>query len=513
MNFKSGLNYSIHKDKNYIKKDLLKKNITKIVSLIISNKPIAYINSNYHNNFSHKIQIGKKGYSMKDFNLKNFNNSIKKDSQKFLIKDASKNNIQKRTSNNLNNIINKIQSKRKNNSFYSVNNFKDNENIKYNEIPINSTSYPKKKKNIINSRRVNSVSKIKKAKSFCKSKNLNFSLGSVDIKKMTKKRISFLDKSENKKENINMSLNKKNKNKDNSKVYLIKKRKNFSHDIKTKINLYIEQQKKYSQREYINKDKYYTSLIKKNINNNNISFSYDIHKKMKKLKTNNNNTFGNITTNNSDKENTNMTTKKNNITTTYSNTNNIHYYTTNFNSSTNITETNNDLYNEHKGSKEKRFSKKKVKLPFHPYSKKEEEYNHSNIAPKKYLIRNNRSEINIPYNKKNKASKIKRENSTNNFTLFNLKNKKIGKIKMNKNNTSRQNNNTSLIDLYEKNNFINSSETLHIKNKIYFHKNDLTISSKDKDKELSEGIEMNHFRIVSIIQENKRLLMQNDKCK
>ncbi len=508
MNLNSRLNHSKNKEQNYIKKELLNKNITKIVNLILSNKPIAFSNLNYNNNFIHKLQITKKGYSMKDYNLKNYKNSNIKDSQKYLIKDLSKQNIQNKLNNNIKNFCNKMQYKRKNNSFYISNKRKFNENIKYNEVK--STSYQKQKKKIINNRSVNSVSRIKKAKSFCISKNLNISCGSVDIKRMQKKKISICGISGNKAKKINMNLNKINKSKDNNKFYIIKKGKNFSHDIKTKINSYIEQQKKYSQREYTNKDKYFTSLYKKNINNNiNISFSHDILKKRKKLRTNNNNnTFANITTANSDKENTNLTTKKNNITTNNSNSNNIHYYTTNFNNSTNITETNNDLYNECKCYKEKKLSKKKIKLPFHPYSKKGELFNHCNVEPKKYLIRNNRSEINIPYNKKNKMPKMKRENSTKNFALFDLKNKKNGIIKI-KNNTSRENINNSLIDLYAN----NSSETLHIRNNICFKNNYLTISSKEKskDKELCEGIEMNHFRIVSIIQENKKLLMEKEK--
>ena len=199
----------------------------------------------------------------------------------------------------------------------------------------------------------------------------------------------------------------------------------------------------------------------------------------------------------------NLLSKNNNLTTTtYCNSNNIHYYTTNFNNSTNITETTNELCKENKYSKEKKLSKKMIKLPFHPKSKVVDPPN--NFEPKKFSIRNNKSEINIPYNRKKTICKITRENSTHNF--MNINNKKNGKI--NKHNTSREKNN-SFIDSFINKNFINSS------NRSSFVKNDLYISSNSNNikNNFCEGIELNHFRIVSIIQENKRLLSQNDKCK
>jgi hypothetical protein len=40
----------------------------------------------------------------------------------------------------------------------------------------------------------------------------------------------------------------------------------------------------------------------------------------------------------------------------------------------------------------------------------------------------------------------------------------------------------------------------------------LKVKIKKKTLEFSEGIEMNHFRIVTIIQENKKLLKESENC-
>ena len=509
MNLNFGLNYPINKENNYIKKDLLNKNFTKIVSLILTTRPIALSNINYHNKFIHKVYTNKKGFSLKNNNLKKNKTSFISDNEKILNRELSKINIDHKEIPNTNICYDKINCKRKKNNISILNTRKCNDNCKFHEVPKNNTSYQKQKKLIINNHKTESVSKFIKNKSFSKSQYLNHSCGSVDIKKISKRKISSgRERSSKNKKNIkNLTINNKNKN---NKFYLIKKRNNFSHDLKTKISLYIQQQQKYCQREYSNREKNYSFLTKKNNNlgknTGNITCSYDSLKKVKKLK--NNNIYSNITTKNSDKENLNLSSKNNNTTTTYCNTNNIHYYTTNFNNSTNITETTNELCNENKYSKEKKLSKKKIKLPFHPKSKVADPPN--NLESQKLAIRSNKSEINIPYNRKNKICKMTRENSTHN--LINMKNKKNGKI--NEHNTSREKSN-SFIDSFINKNFINSSYTLQFRNRISVVRNDLYISSNTNNikKDFCEGIEMNHFRIVSIIQENKRLLSQNEKCK
>ena len=334
MNLNSGLHYT--------KKNPLNTNITKIVNLILSNQPIFISNSKYHNNFINKIRIMKKGYSMKNNNLKKYKSSFINDNKTFLNRDMSKINIQNRSNINIKNICNKQKLNKNNNSFYISKQYKYNENIINNEIPNSNISYKKKNKNIMINQKLKAKLKLKKSKSFSISRNLSCSTGSADIHKMTNQNISSGAKSKNKISRINLTI--KGKSKRNSSFYLIKKRKNFSNDLKAKINLYIEQQKKYSQR--INKkDDNYFCFIKNNFNKKSkyLPFSNERHKKITKYEKNN--TFGNFTTNNSDKENTHNSIKKNNMIASHSNCNNIHYYTTNFNHSTNITETNNDFNN------------------------------------------------------------------------------------------------------------------------------------------------------------------------
>ena len=74
---------------------------------------------------------------------------------------------------------------------------------------------------------------------------------------------------------------------------------------------------------------------------------------------------------------------------------------------------------------------KKIKLPMHPKSKGGEM-----PERKKFLIRDNKSEIKIPFNKKKKISKVKSENSFHNFQILNFKNKKIENLNIH--NTSRE---------------------------------------------------------------------------
>jgi hypothetical protein len=204
-----------------------------------------------------------------------------------------------------------------------------------------------------------------------------------------------------------------------------------------------------------------------------------------------NNTYGNITTNNSDKENTYFTTKKNNLTT---HSNNLPYFTTNFNNSTNITETNNnELTMENKTMKQKKIIKKKLGLPFHPNSKRAENYN-------QYESNNN---LLIPYNKKsNNNLRIKRDNSP--LCDYGTKFEKI------RINNLARNKNDSFFDLYKSindsksNNFVDSFDMFQDKNQSdIFNNNNFSFKYKEDD---LIGAEMAHFRIVSFIQKSKKLL-------
>ena len=132
-------------------------------------------------------------------------------------------------------------------------------------------------------------------------------------------------------------------------------------------------------------------------------------------------------------------------------------------------------------------------LPFHPNSKKAENFN-------QYESNNN---LLIPYNKKsNNNLRIKRDNSP--MCDYGLKNEKIGS------NNSARNKNDSFFDLYKSinnnksNNFFDSFEIFQDKNQsCFFNNNNLNFKYNEDD---SVGAEMAHFRIVSFIQESKKLL-------
>ena len=472
MNLNSQLNYPLNKNKSY-KKDLINKNVSKIINLILSNKSSILSNLKSQSNMNNT----KKGYSLKNYHYLKNKISIPKENQKIFNREISKVNLINKTNINIINIYNKSKNKLNDNNFYILKKQKLNENSNNNEIPNNILSCQKTKKKILNYLKTELTPKLKNNNSFSISRNLNESEIPLNIKKKLKRDLLSNDKINNKNRlnwTIN-SLNKKNK-----------KQKNLSQNVRTKINLYLERQKMFSQREYSSaflKNKYQKKK-------DNILNLLGVFKK--KRKTNEqNNTFGNITTNNSEKN-----------TTTYSN--NIHYYTTNCNSITNITDGNNEFNYENKCIKEKKTLKKKVGLPFHPNSKKDIFY--IQVDSKKYLLRNNKSEINIPYNKKNKIFKIKRDNSNNNYKLINMKNKKFLKCGINKTIIERNNS----LSLGKNKNLISSFECTNSSKNSNFY----TYSNRENDnKDLCEDIELNHFRIVTIIQENKKILNENDKKK
>lgn len=515
MNLNAGLNNLLNKEKN-IKKEILNKNITKIVNLILSNQPLITPNLKIERNLINRMSLYKKGYSLKNKNAKKEKICSALFKERFSSRDLSIINIENKSNININipNISFKKIQNRNNHSFYILKKQKKN-NLNNNDIPNNKISHQKSKIDLISQYKTESISKIKKARSFSTSRNSNYMVRLWGNKKVARRDFSSNDQQKNKnKKKINWTSNKPNKQ---NNFYLIKKQISFNHNLRSKINHYVEKLKKKSQRE-ISKGKYYSFLIRNSIlkKNEDKLFSYDSLKKRKKLEKNI--TFGNITTNNSDKENTNVSTKKNNINniTTNSNSNNIHCYTTNFNNSTNITETNDDIII-------KKNIKKKAGLPFHPNSKKE--FAQCQNESKKFLIRNNKSEINIPYNKKKTFPKIKRENSGYTFKLTNLKLKRH-KEKMKITKTAREKD-KNYLNLNENKNFITCFDDLNMnfnsigsQNKDSFRDNVINdmgkeknrIKSKNKKIEFSEGIEMNHFRIVAIIQENKKLLKESENC-
>ena len=516
MNLNVGLNNLLNKEKN-IKKEILNKNITKIVNLILSNQPMVTSNIKFQRNLINRMSLYKKGYSMKNKNSKKEKISSVYFKERFSSRDLSIINIKNKNNININipNISFKNIQNRNNYSFYILKNNKKNNNLNNNDIPINNISYQKSKIDLVDQYKTESNSKIKKTKSFSTSRNSNYSMRLWDDKKVVRRDFSSNEQQKNKnKKRINWTSNKPIKQ---NNFYLIKKQIHLNNNLRTKINHYVEKLKKKSQRENF-KGKYYSFLIRNRIHKKNDDkiFSYDGFKKRKKIEKNL--TFGNITTNNSDKEYTNVSNQKNNNNNITTNSNNIHCYTTNFNNSTNITETNDDIII-------KRNTKKKAGLPFHPNSRKELVQIHN--ESKKYLIRNNKSEIYIPYNKKKTFPKIKRGISGYNFKLLSLKMKNHNeKIKIT--NTAREKD-KNYINLYEKKNFNTCFDDLNMNfnsvssnNKNLFRnrtindmgkeKNKIKSKTKNETKEFSEGIEMNHFRIVAIIQENKKLLKESENC-
>ena len=159
--------------------------------------------------------------------------------------------------------------------------------------------------------------------------------------------------------------------------------------------------------------------------------------------------------------------------------------------------------------------KKKIKLPFSPSSNKKEIF--KQIKNKKCFIRNNKNEINIPYNKKNKLT---RQNSYYNFNTNNLNSIKNRRMI---NNTTREDA-SSLIDsdMTKKNNsiyYFDSVTRTNANNNSFSNSNmksELNIVKENnlnfiQSNETIKGVEMNHFKIVALIQENKNLVEKFEK--
>ena len=250
------------------------------------------------------------------------------------------------------------------------------------------------------------------------------------------------------KNNNNITLNRNNKNLKISKPYLLKIKSNFMPNCKTSINLSFYENKQKN-------DIYFYKIIKNNEKNSN-----------------------NIKTNIVDKENINN--------------NNINHL-----KEININES---LKNK----------KRKINLPFSPPINRDKYFRQ--IKNKKYYIRNNKNESNIPYNKKSKMAK---QNSFYNSNIINFQTRKI------KNYDRKIDDVNSLydIDLYKKNNISMSFIDIDIntnKNSFSFNNNDLWISTQENKFEyianpFSNELEMNHFKIVKFIQNHKAMLIKHEK--
>ena len=103
------------------------------------------------------------------------------------------------------------------------------------------------------------------------------------------------------------------------------------------------------------------------------------------------------------------------------------------------------------------------------------------------------------HNEKIKITNTAREKDKNYINLYEKKNFNTCFDDMNMNFNSVSSNNKNLF----------RNRTINDMGK---EKNKIKSKTKNETKEFSEGIEMNHFRIVAIIQENKKLLKESENC-
>ena len=155
--------------------------------------------------------------------------------------------------------------------------------------------------------------------------------------------------------------------------------------------------------------------------------------------------------------------------------------------------------------------KKKINLPFSPASNREEFF--KQIKYKKYFIRNNKNQSNIPFRKN--AKLIKQNsfyNSNSNLIIFKTKdNKKL-------NDSKKEDSNSFFdIEIYKKTNsmsFFDMGKKTNA-NSYSYSNTELFISTKENNFEykanyLANEVEMYHFKIVKIIQNNKLMLLKDE---
>ena len=422
MSFSNDLIYPVNKLPTYTKKEPKNKNNANIINLIIPGYKKGSSMFKLNEKIIPKLFLSKKGYSLKNLNLKHRVSLFKDNGSLFFTKDKI---IIKSNSENKINIIRK-----KNNSFCLPNSDKIIHNESLKNINSKNETFSKLKLNS------------KNTKSFCTSRNISHKVNSDDLTYLNKKIIN----------NSNITLYKQNKDLKKNKLYLVKNKNILIPKYKKKINLTLSenQQKKNN---YLN-------------NKNKITEN----KRQEK-----NNTHRNIPINMNDKENINIT---------------------NLNESLII-------------SKLKKNNKRRINLPISPTSYKDNFY--KQIKYKKCYIRNNKNQANIPRNKKNK---LIRQNSYYNLNFFNFKSSQ------NKMLSNREDNNSfGDIDLFKKNNSFSSFDMPTKTNSYSYCNNaELYIISKENNFQYkahandgNNGVEMNHFRIVKIIQDNKSLLIRNEK--
>ena len=447
MNLNNAVSYPVNKLKNYSKKDLLDKKPSNFTHLILPNIQKGSSSFQFNYKILSKIFLFKKGYSLKNLNMKNKipSSSAKENSTKIIKNEEKLLKSNSENKNILKNYFSKINiSKRKNNSFSisNINKKRKNQSLSNNKLEISS------KLNF----------NIKNMKSFYTTRNIQYVRNTVDL---TKKNKSLF--------NNRPTLFKPNNNLKINKSYIIKTKSTYipKSKIKIDLSLYMKKLKK-----------------QKNICSRHRILENKIFEKNK--------TYEDIQNILSNKENINYINQTNSI-------NNI----TNSNSNINI---NINEFTLKRNNNIKIKLKKKINLPISPNSNHDDGF-FKKIKFKKCYIRNSRNEVNIPYNKK---KKLTRQNSYYNFNLNNLKNKNNKKII---NNTTRDDANSFVdMDITKKNNSmyafeLNPKTSNNCNSKIF---TELNIVSKENNFQYKIndncGVEMNHFRVVKIIQENKIMI-------
>lgn len=447
MSFNSALIYPANQFPNYAKKKLLIKKPSKIINLILNKTQAS--SSSFQNNSKvvSKIFLSKKEHSLKGINLKYKIPLSKDNTTKFLTKEKILLKSNSENKNVLENYISKIYE------------HKRTKNNSFCVMNYNS----KLNHESLNEQKNETFSKLKIGKRNHSSRNMSRKNSFGHIYKMNK-----MDKNNN----IGRNIIRQNKKIKLNQSYVIKNKTTFIPKFKNKINLsfYENQQKK----QKIINHKYHMIDNKANESTNTYSIK-------------------NFTV--ADKENINFNSNNN------SNKNEISAVNISVNLSLNKFKNNKNL-------------KKKIKLPFSPSNKKEI---YKQIKNKKCFIRNNKNEINIPYNKKNKLT---RQNSYYNFNSNNLNSIKNRRMI---NNTTREDASSLIdIDMTKKNNsiyYFDSVSRSNANNNSFSNSNanpEYNIVKENnlnyiQSNESNKGVEMNHFKIVALIQENKNLLEKFEK--
>ena len=381
--------------------------------------------------------------------------SLKNFNSKHKIPTSNADKILLKSNSGSKNIFEKINFKKKKSNSFCLSSNKDIQN----EIINSSHHHVNNKSETFSKIKIN-----KNVKSYCASRNVSYLANSEELNHII---IKMNNKSKNKKSNNKiLKLNNSSAIKTNNNINYIPK-------FKTKISLnsYISQQRK-------GKPKQRIKITKGGLReHNNCSNCYE--------------QFENNHINITDKENINLS--------------NINENNLNNNESM--------LFSRPK----KKASRKKINLPFSPFSSKEQYFRQ--IKTKKCYIRN---EINIPYDKNN--------NLTRHNSYYNLiSHRKQRNKKLNINITRDDPNLFGETEIFRKNNSMCSFEIPsqdNINNTTYinteFHKE---IRSNKCNQSFSKystydnngnnenyfGVEMNHFRIVKFIQESKNMLLKNNE--